>query len=141
MSGRVVNMSRLVDVGRLALGAALVLRPDLASRLTPTDTGNAAVADAVADGGPDVAHGSRVRLAARVLGIRYLGQAGLGLLVRGRWVASLDTAVELLHGATMVAAAIRWPVHRRPAAASASVAILFAAADIARRPASCSTRR
>jgi hypothetical protein len=79
-------------------------------------------------GAPDQSD-RRVRLIARALGGRLLLQAGLDV-VRGPCARRLDVAIELTHAASMVPAAVIWPVHRRTATASAAIATGIAMLDL-----------
>ncbi len=112
---------RAVDTARFVLGVVLTVRPDLPLRLSEVD-------------------GEGVQPVVRALGIRYLGQAAAGIVASRRghptWVAPADAAVDLVHAATMVVAAVAFPAHRRLAITSAVAAVAFAAADLADRPAS-----
>ncbi|GAA1974050.1 hypothetical protein GCM10009798_39110 [Nocardioides panacihumi] len=109
---------RVADAARMALGAALLLRPR---------------APALAlDGTP-----SEVTVVAtRLLGGRWLLQGLLGGVVarRGRtarlragWA---DAAVETTHAASMVLLAAVDPGHARVARLSAAVALTLASADV-----------
>jgi hypothetical protein len=106
-----MNHLRAPDWARLGLGAVLVARPRLPVRLA---------------GSP----GRGEEVAARVLGARYVLQAGAGAVVPGRWGRPLDAAVDLVHAATMLGLAAASPTHRRLATASAAAAMAFAAADL-----------
>jgi hypothetical protein len=71
----------------------------------------------------------RMRVIAQVLGARLLAQATADV-VWGRRIRGLDVAVDLTHAASMVAAAQRWPAHRRSALASGAVATSTAVLDL-----------
>ncbi len=92
-----------VDVARTALGATLVLRPEVATALTrtPATTDTTAVV--------------------RLLGGRYLAQGLLGV-VAPRSFRKLGMTVEALHAASMVPLGLDHPEHARLAAAGGAVA-------------------
>ncbi len=71
-----------------------------------------------------------IRLVSRILGARLVVQ-GAADLALGPRTRTVDVAVDLTHAASMVAAAARWPAHRRAALASASLATLGAVLDAA----------
>ncbi len=103
---------RPVSGARLIVGAVCVAAPG-------------AVLTAV--GAPDRQE-ARVRLLCRVLGARLLAQGAADLALGAR-TRTLDVAVDATHAATMVAAAARWPGHRRSALASGAFATATAALD------------
>ena len=104
--------ARPVDLARLALGSAALLRPGLFLRWGRADD------DPV------------VRRAVRVLGGRYVVQSAAGLVLRRAWVPDVDAAVDLVHAATMLGLAAVAPDHRRLALLSAVIAVGFAGADL-----------
>jgi hypothetical protein len=93
-----------------AEGVVLLVRPDL-----PAAAGLAA---------PDLPRG-----VVRLLGARRVVQAGVELAVPRRGVVLAGAAVDALHALSMLAAALRWPRHRRAALLSAGTAALAAAAQ------------
>lgn len=115
---------RTPDAARLALGLALVVRPDLPLRIAPRSP----------CGLQDPVDGARTRETIQILGLRYLTQALAGSLVRRRWVPAVDASVDLVHAASMVVLAHLVPTHRRLATTSAVAAFLFAAGDLASVP-------
>jgi hypothetical protein len=92
-----------------AEGVVLLVRPDLPA------AGLAA---------PDLPRG-----VVRLLGARRVVQAGVELAVPRRGVVLAGAAVDALHALSMLAAALRWPRHRRAALLSAGTAALAAAAQ------------
>jgi hypothetical protein len=70
--------------------------------------------------------GARTSRVARMLGARQLIQALLAVRHRSRSSSLAGAAVDIAHGATMLALAIRAPAYRRPASASALAAATFA---------------
>lgn len=56
----------------------------------------------------------------RLLGGRILAQGAAELLVPKRQLVLVGSAVDLTHGASMVAAAVRLPAYRRAATVSAA---------------------
>jgi hypothetical protein len=64
----------------------------------------------------------------RVLGIRTLGQAAAEAIRPSPHVLRVGIVVDLLHAASMFAAARVWPRYRRAALASAGAAVASAAA-------------
>jgi hypothetical protein len=104
---------RAVSTGRLALAIGLLVRPELCASL-------------VSFGGRCPA-GWLIRL----LGGRLLVQAGYELATGSRRALRLGAAVDLLHAASMLAAAVRWPGYRRIALASAGLAGASAAVGLA----------
>jgi hypothetical protein len=82
-------------------------------------------------GAPDHAD-PRVRVTARVLGVRLVGQAALDL-ARGGGTRRLDVVVELAHAASMLPVAAFWPDHRRSATVSAGIAAGIALLDLSGR--------
>jgi hypothetical protein len=62
----------------------------------------------------------------RLLGARELGQSAAVLLRSGRPVAATGMVLDLLHGMSMVAAAMLLPAYRRAAVVSGSEAFLGA---------------
>jgi hypothetical protein len=114
---------RVTDAARAVLGTTLLVRPDVPVRLlggAPTATSDTVV---------------------RVLGARWLLQAGLGMVVASRRAGTrrragaADAVVEGLHAASMIALAATSPRWARPAAVNAAVAVVFAVADLRARPA------
>jgi hypothetical protein len=103
---------RAADAARAAIGAILLVRPDLAVRLTES---------------PD---GTGVRRVVRVLAARYLIQSTLGLAAEQRWLRLADTGVDVVHACSMLGFAEVFPAHRRMALTSATAALLFAALDL-----------
>jgi hypothetical protein len=97
-------LPRLVGIGRLALAIGLLVRPERCASL-------------VSLGGRCPA-GWLIRL----LGGRMLVQAGYELASGSRRALRLGAAVDALHAASMLAAAVRWPGYRRVALASAGLA-------------------
>lgn len=85
-----------------------------------------------AAGGQEPASSGMARIV-RVLGTRWVLQAGLDVLV-GQRARRLDVAIELSHAGSMVPAAAVWPAHRRAALSSAAVAVGVALLDISERP-------
>jgi hypothetical protein len=73
--------------------------------------------------------GRRIRLAARVLGVRHCGQAA-ALAAAGDRVARLGAAVDGLHGASMVALGLAVRRHRGVALASGALAAALAALEL-----------
>jgi len=104
---------RAVSAGRLALAIGLLVRPERCASL-------------VSFGGRCPA-GWLIRL----LGGRLLVQAGCELVTGSRRALRLGAAVDLLHAASMLAAAVRWPGYRRIALASAGLAGASAAVGLA----------
>jgi hypothetical protein len=80
-------------------------------------------------GGPD-REDRHVRTIARILGGRLVAQAAADLALGSR-TRKLDIAVDVTHAASMLAAAMRWPAHRRSALASAGFATVAAVLDAA----------
>jgi hypothetical protein len=78
-------------------------------------------------GGPDRDDAS-TRTVVRVLGGRLVAQAAADLVVGPR-TRRLDLVVDLTHAATMIAAAWRWPEHRRSASLRAGAAAATALLD------------
>ena len=109
---------RRVDLARAALGTALTLAPHRSLEIA---TGRGPSSETV------------TRLS-RVLGARYLLQAAAGAAIRRRWLAYADVATEIAHAGSMVAVAVRSPMHRRVAATSATVAVTFALTDLRTTP-------
>jgi hypothetical protein len=98
---------------RLVLGAACLAAPRTVLRLI---------------GGLDRDDG-RTALAARILGVRMVAQAGAGLVFGARW-RDVGIVVDLTHSATMLPVARR-PEHRRTAMVSAVAAMATAGLDVA----------
>lgn len=73
---------------------------------------------------------SDTRPIVRVLGARLVLQAGVDVAVGPR-TRVVDVVVDLAHAASMVAAAARWPTHRRTALVSAALAGGTAVLDLA----------
>ncbi|MDQ6659009.1 MAG: hypothetical protein M3Z00_12455 [Actinomycetota bacterium] len=65
---------------------------------------------------------------ARILGIRVLAQAGAEAVRPSRALLRTAVAVDVAHGASMIAAAQLWPRYRRTALASAGSAGVSAVA-------------
>jgi len=63
------------------------------------------------------------RALVRLLGARVVVQQAVVLAAPTRRVVLLGAAVDGLHAASMVAAALRWPAQRRAATVSAAAAI------------------
>jgi hypothetical protein len=105
-------MPRPVDLARLGLGTWALVRPADLLHLVGNDDGT----------GP--------RVATRVLGARYVAQSVGGLVVRRRPLPWVDGTVDVVHAASMIAAARVFPRHRRLALTSGVVAACFAAADL-----------
>jgi hypothetical protein len=102
--------ARIWAAASAAAGAVTLVRPQAVARLV-SGTGT----------GPDAA-------VVRILGGRQLLQ-GTAVLIRPTPPLVIGgLAVDLLHGASMVAAAVIWPGYRRPALTSATVAGASAAA-------------
>jgi hypothetical protein len=108
---------RNVDLARGAVGLSVLLRPELPARLTgsaPTRT---------------------VHRLSRLLALRLLGQAGAGAVASAgpgrRRLARADALIDASHAASMLPLAVLRADHRRLALASATVALVFAAADLA----------
>lgn len=97
---------------RVALGLALLMRPSLGAQLTRTDPT------------------PRILAWTRLLGARYLAQGTFDARVAHD--RRLDTGVELLHAASMLALARESRRPGRPALLSAAVALLLGAVDWAR---------
>jgi hypothetical protein len=106
---------RPVDLARLALGVWALARPLDVLHLVGTDDST----------GP--------RRAARVLGARYVVQSAGGLIVERRRLSWVDSAVEIVHAASMLGAAAVFPSHRRLALTSGAVALVLAVADLSER--------
>jgi hypothetical protein len=114
-----MSAARRVDLARLGLGTVALSRPDLLLRLS----------------GHHERRGER--LTVRVLGARYVLQAGAGIAVAkqpGRtgaetWMRHADAATDLVHAVTMLVLAAVRPDHRRLALISAVTALAFATAD------------
>lgn len=104
---------RPADAARLALGGVLLAAP-----------GTVAAA-------ADSPNSMTVRGTVRVLGARYLLQALAAPVVQRAWVRPVDTGVDLVHAASMLAFARAFPTHRRLAQLSAVTALVFAALDAA----------
>lgn len=102
---------RPADAARLALGGVLLAVPATVSAAT---------------GSP---HSTALRGTIRVLGARYLVQALAAPAVRRPWVRPVDTGIDLVHAASMLAVARTFPTHRRLAHLSAVTALVFAALD------------
>lgn len=100
---------RAVDVARIGLGATLLLRPQLATRLTATP-----------------ATGGALGLA-RLLGGRYLAHGLVVGLADSSGLRRAGTGVEVLHAVSMGPLAALDPDHRRLAAAGAGIALGLAA--------------
>ena len=77
---------------------------------------------------------ARTRVIVRVLGVRLLAQ-GVADLALGPRTRVPDIVIDATHAATMVAAAARWPAHRRSAMVSAALATGTAALDLVAQPA------
>lgn len=77
---------------------------------------------------------ARTRVIVRVLGVRLLAQ-GVADLALGPRTRLPDVVIDATHAATMVAAAARWPDHRRSAMLSAALATGTAALDLVAQPA------
>ena len=71
----------------------------------------------------------------RVLGARLVLQHALVLARPTRGIVLAGAAVDVLHAASMVPAALRWREYRRPAAVSAGSALTSALAQVATAPA------
>ena len=99
-----------------AANLALVLAPD-------------AVVAAVAPGAP-----APPRWLVRLLGVRVVLQQMVVLTAPTRRIVLGGVVVDGLHGASMLAAAWRWPQYRRPAAASAVSAVTSAGLGLATAP-------
>lgn len=97
-------------VARMALGTLLLVRPTLATRLTRVPASREA------------------RVLTRVLGGRYLGQGGLGLLQPHD--PRVDAGIDLLHAGSMLPVACVARQHARLALLSAGVAVALAGADL-----------
>lgn len=110
-----ITRPRPVDVARLGLGIAALIRPEVFLRLTEADDGTG------------------VRRTVQVLGARYVVQSGAGLVLHRRWVPRADAAVDVIHVASMLAIAALAPTHRRLALVSAAAATGFAAADLSEK--------
>lgn len=102
--------TRITGVIRVALGTLLLGRPALVSQLTRSSSSR------------------DVRAVTRVLGARYLVQGALDLAVPHD--PRLDSAIELLHAATMMPFARRGRPHARAALVSAGVALTMASAPL-----------
>ncbi len=107
-----MNRTRGVRVFRLLWGACLVAAPR-------------AILGCCELSSP---RGATIGLA-RLLGAREIGQA---LLLEGRAYRRAGTAVEGLHGASMLWAATRFPAERRCALGAATVSALLVTAELAR---------
>jgi hypothetical protein len=110
-----VTTVRPADLARLGLGAVALAWPQWLVRGTGSRDGR------------------WPRRVTRLLGARYVVQSGAGLLVRDRWVPEVDAAVDLAHAASTVGFALVFPAHRRLAATSGVLAVLFAVADLTER--------
>lgn len=64
----------------------------------------------------------------RILGARQLVQGGATLIRPTRHLVAIGGGVDVIHGASMVLAAVIWPEHRTAALISAGVAGTSAAA-------------
>ena len=104
-------MIRAVDAARLATGLTVLARPDLAVRLTGSDSDHA------------------TRRVIRILGARYVLQAVATTGSHGRGLAG--AVVDLVHAASMGPVVYLSPRHRRLATTSGVLAVLFAAGDLA----------
>jgi hypothetical protein len=105
---------RSATAARLALGAVCLAAPERVLAFV---------------GAPD-RDDRRVHGVARALGARLVLQAGLDLALGPR-TRRADVAIELTHATSMLPAALLWPVHRRPALASAASAAGIALLDVA----------
>ena len=65
-----------------------------------------------------------------MLGVRQVAQGALVAAAPDPVIARIGAATDLLHAATMVAAALVWPAYRRPAAVSGALAVASAAAGL-----------
>lgn len=105
----------MVDLARTAVGATLLVRPDLPARVSGT------------------AESDVVRTVTRVLGGRYLVQ-GLSAAARpGRGPRRLDPLVEGAHGLSMLGLGAVSPRYRRLALSSAAGAAAFVLLDLRAR--------
>jgi hypothetical protein len=73
----------------------------------------------------------RAAVIARVLGARLLVQAGVDAALGPR-TRRVDVTVELTHAASMLPAALLWPIHRRSALVSAACGGGVALLDLGR---------
>lgn len=107
----------MATAARLLLGSLCVARP-------------ARVLHAI--GGPD-SDDHTTQVVAQVLGTRLVLQ-GLGDLALGPRLRPVDITIELTHTLSMLAAAHHWPLHRRSALVSGTLAACIGALDIGWRP-------
>jgi hypothetical protein len=107
---------RVATVCRLGLGAACLSRPTQ-------------VLSTVGGLDRDDEH---TRTIVRVLGARLMAQTVADLLLGPR-TRGFDAAVDLLHAASMVPVAVRYPAHRRTATVSAALATGTAVLDLTAR--------
>ena len=101
---------RGVDVVRASAGVAALARPDPVVGLAHE-------------------HCDAVRVGVRLLGARWLVQAVVSGVLGRRRAARVGVGVDLVHAASMLAAARRWPGAAAPALLSATVAVSLAVAD------------
>ncbi len=106
-------MMTALNVVRALIGALGLLSPRVAARWWGADP-----------------HSRGVAVTARVLGGRHLVQAAALTARRGTTARALSSAVDLLHGTSMVILAIASPRLRRPALTSAGVACGFLAGTL-----------
>jgi hypothetical protein len=111
--GGIATLPRAVSAARAVLAVGLLIRPGRVARL--------------------VSFGARCPAPwlIRLLGGRMLAQSGVELAGNSRRLVRLGAAVDALHAASMLAAAVRWPSYRRVALASAGIAAASAAATVA----------
>jgi hypothetical protein len=104
---------RVATLARLAVGGACLASPTQ-------------VLSAVGAVDRDDRH---TRTIVRVLGARLVAQCASDLAFGAR-TRGFDAVVDLVHAASMVPVAARWPAHRRTALVSAGVAAATAALDL-----------
>lgn len=103
---------RPVDAARLALGGVALIRPQWLLGVTGSDDG------------------IWPRRVTRILGARYVVQSGLSITLGTPWTSKVDGAIDLVHAASTVGLAARFPRHRRLAIVSGALALGFAVADL-----------
>ena len=112
MSGAAVG-ARVLGAAQLGFGVALVSVPRQVLRPVGAD------------------HDVATRVAARVLGVRMVGQGAVGATTRRAWVYRLSALVDAVHAAAMVALAACSSQRRRAAVASGALATTSALASVA----------
>jgi hypothetical protein len=110
MSAR--SIARPIDLVRLVAGTVALTRPGWLVRVTGSEDG------------------TWPRRVTRILGARYLVQAGGGIALDRPWVPEVDGAIDAVHAVSMLGAAAVFRDHRRLALTSAVVATGCALADL-----------